>query len=215
MSDSRSSSERSSFDENSSESSGSERAEARQHFVIIENNDSDIKICPQEERPVDPDVQYSIGDLHGSSQKLIYFLIQVGLLEMDEINYKKMVDLYEKWGYQLLSVVVYKQQQNQAKFNILDMKKEELLSDLNQFKEILASAKVKGGPQHPLIRLIGDEMADRGHNDYFTLLILEKLQQNHVPYEIITSNHGAEFMAAYERDTDFDEHFYIDPSQVA
>ena len=47
-----------------------------------------------------------------------------------------------------------------------------------------------------LVRLIGDELADRGSNDYFTLKILEKMHAEKVPMEIILSNHGLEFLRA-------------------
>ena len=48
------------------------------------------------------------------------------------------------------------------------------------------------------IRIISDELADRGSNDYFTLKIFEKLHNNQVPFEIQLSNHGIEFIDAYE-----------------
>jgi hypothetical protein len=48
------------------------------------------------------------------------------------------------------------------------------------------------------VRLIGDELADRGNNDYFTLKILQKLHERGVGLEILLSNHSAEFIKAYE-----------------
>ena len=53
------------------------------------------------------------------------------------------------------------------------------------------------------IRLIGDELADRGSNDYFILKVLEKLQQHNVPVEILVSNHGIEFIETCEKHKDF------------
>ncbi len=51
------------------------------------------------------------------------------------------------------------------------------------------------------IRLIGDELADRGENDYYMLKLIEKLHQGGANLEILLSNHGLEF--TYERETQF------------
>ncbi|HHT9951726.1 TPA: Dot/Icm T4SS effector WipA [Legionella pneumophila] len=50
-----------------------------------------------------------------------------------------------------------------------------------------------------LVRLLGDEVADRGSCDYFTLIILDFLYQNQIAIKIILSNHGYEFIHAYEK----------------
>lgn len=49
-----------------------------------------------------------------------------------------------------------------------------------------------------LIRLLGDELADRGANDYLILKIIEFLNLNQVKMNILISNHGNEFLFAYE-----------------
>lgn len=48
------------------------------------------------------------------------------------------------------------------------------------------------------IRLLGDEVADRGCCDFFTLVLLNFIQANHVNVTILLSNHGIEFITAYE-----------------
>lgn len=53
------------------------------------------------------------------------------------------------------------------------------------------------------VRLLGDELADRGNNDYFTLKILEKMAESRVPVEVILSNHSVEFIEAYEKRDQF------------
>lgn len=49
-----------------------------------------------------------------------------------------------------------------------------------------------------LVRLIGDELADRGSNDYFTLRVLDLLHENGVQVHTNISNHSNEFVSAYE-----------------
>ena len=49
-----------------------------------------------------------------------------------------------------------------------------------------------------LVRLIGDELADRGSCDYFTLRMLDFLHKNKVDVNITVSNHSIEFITAYE-----------------
>ncbi|KTD57690.1 Dot/Icm T4SS effector Wip [Legionella shakespearei] len=69
-----------------------------------------------------------------------------------------------------------------------------VLEQLNQFIN-----KIAIKDREVLIRLIGDELADRGHCDYFTLRILDLFSQNHGRLAIIFSNHGYEFISAYEK----------------
>lgn len=49
-----------------------------------------------------------------------------------------------------------------------------------------------------LVRLIGDEVSDRGSSDYLTLELLAFLQKNNVPVRILVSNHGADFITSAE-----------------
>ncbi|WP_324607133.1 Dot/Icm T4SS effector Wip [Legionella adelaidensis] len=71
---------------------------------------------------------------------------------------------------------------------------------LDEFNQILSKIEFSNDC---LVRLIGDELADRGSNDYFTLKILEKLNEHKVPVEIIVSNHSIEFIEAYEKQDNF------------
>ncbi|HRD69356.1 MAG TPA: type IV secretion protein Dot [Legionella sp.] len=79
---------------------------------------------------------------------------------------------------------------NQAK---ADLKK---LDVVNQCNRLVKKLEVKD--KDVLVRLIGDELADRGPCDYFTLKILEFLGENNVNVDITVSNHSFEFIAAYE-----------------
>lgn len=115
----------------------------------------------------------SIGDMHGNALKLIYILIEEGILE-----------LHEKKTY----------------FELHRIYKEHPLTqkNLERFKTILDEASIKISRS---ITLIGDLLADRGNNDYFTLLILEKLFESHLDIDITLSNHDLEFIRNYEHST--------------
>ncbi|HAU1319411.1 TPA: type IV secretion protein Dot [Legionella pneumophila] len=64
----------------------------------------------------------------------------------------------------------------------------------NKFMEQIEIYDIK-----TLIRLLGDEVADRGSCDYLTLKILDFLYQNQIAINIVLSNHGYEFIHAYEK----------------
>lgn len=116
--------------------------------------------------------ELTIGDLHGNALKLLHFLVRQKVINLDEPEYVEFVKLYKK--------------------NNKEITKEDL--DV-LFENILA--KMTANPVGT-VRLIGDEFADRGANDYFTLKIIEKLNQLKVPYEIIASNHGIELISQAE-----------------
>src|SRR5580765_5689167 len=93
--------------------------------------------------------EFTIGDLHGNALKFLYFLVRHGILSISREQYKTLVKIYH------------------TPVDDLDH------NQLQQFKTILNQAKVNNKGK---IRLIGDEHADRGMNDYFTLKIIEKLE---------------------------------------
>ncbi|MFA5960147.1 MAG: Dot/Icm T4SS effector Wip [Tatlockia sp.] len=66
-----------------------------------------------------------------------------------------------------------------------------------KFNAILS--KLETVSEKTLVRLIGDELADRGSNDYYTLKLLGFLHTNKVNVNIIGSNHSNEFIRAYEQ----------------
>ncbi len=118
--------------------------------------------------------ELTIGDLHGNAIKLLYFLIKQSIVKnIDSIDYNKLINIYKK--------------------PVAKLEKQ----DLNLFKNILKKIKCTKN-QNSIVRLIGDELADRGNNDYFTLKILQKLHERGVGLEILLSNHSAEFIKAYE-----------------
>ncbi len=123
----------------------------------------------------------ALGDLHGNALKLIYVMIEEGVLKLHDDNppglsarakYMRLRDIYEL-GVDVLSK-----------------------HDIGKFKTIIDEASVY---TNKAVTLIGDEVADRGNNDYFTLLVLKKLNQGKVKLDITLSNHGLEFIKDYFR----------------
>lgn len=134
---------------------------------------------------LDPNVQLTIGDLHGNTLKFLFFLIKEGVMsfsgtdEEQKEQYNKIVEIYKKAG---------------------DITHQ----DLQSFEDILQTAVInKDNFDNVTVRLLGDEFADRGNNDYLTLLLLKRLDTKQgkdgcLPkLEIIYSNHGAEFVRFY------------------
>ncbi|MCK1859324.1 hypothetical protein MXE00_13165 [Legionella pneumophila] len=121
--------------------------------------------------------EITIGDLHGNAMKLMFMLVKHGIATNISIeDYNRLVEIYRTPTKGLTKEL------------------------LGEFNEILTKIKFNSDST---IRLIGDELADRGNNDYFTLKILEKLNEHTVPVEIIVSNHSIEFIEAYEKQDDF------------
>ncbi|WP_156812386.1 hypothetical protein [Legionella tunisiensis] len=114
----------------------------------------------------------SIGDIHGNALKLIYTLIEEGVLTLDKDQYEQIRDIY--------------------KTPVGNLTKEQI----ETFESIIAKAGVN---DQRAITLIGDELADRGNNDYFTLLVLKKLREANVDMDVMISNHSMEFIKDYER----------------
>lgn len=123
--------------------------------------------------------QLTIGDLHANALKFIHILLLHGICEISKEHYAQLQNLY----YSNITTV-----NDRLEFDSL----------INEHLKIINS--------HILIRLIGDELSDRGQNDYFILKIIEKLCDRFVQIEILFSNHGANFMLAHqEYEHNFDQ----------
>ena len=136
-----------------------------------------LEKCPQT-IAIDNLKQQSLtfGDMHGNAIKLIYLLIENGVMNLNESNYNHLNEIYKKQPHLLTP------------------------NDLEKFDSILHQARFH---ECGLIRLIGDELADRGNNDLFTLYILRVLHHHNIPFEIILSNHG--IVALYKFDQNDEE----------
>jgi len=131
-------------------------------------------------RNTDNSAHVSLGDIHGNALKLIYVMIEEGVMELSDdvdgmtaaMKYDALRDIYKKPVKQL------------------DEK------DLALFQKIINGTTVH---KEKAVTLIGDELADRGNNDYFTLLVLQKLKIADVNIDIMLSNHSVEFIRDYEK----------------
>lgn len=148
----------------------------RHEFI---NESVDIYQLPQVDKKYDGATEITIGDLHANSMNLMFMLVKHGIAtNINENEYNELVKIYK------------------TKVNDLTRK------DIDRFNTILSKIKFN---KNCLVRLIGDELADRGQNDYFILKILEKLDEHKVPVEILISNHSIEFIEATEKQNNFDE----------
>lgn len=113
--------------------------------------------------------ELTIGDLHANALKLLHFLILNQIIVMSKADFDSFVEIY-----------------NTAN-NLLDREK------LKKLSAIVDMIKVTD--ESITVRLIGDEVADRGSNDYFVLKLIKKLREKkNLELEILYSNHGQEFL---------------------
>ncbi|HAT8917499.1 TPA: Dot/Icm T4SS effector WipC [Legionella pneumophila] len=147
-------------------------AEQEKPYNELYVKQANLKQYPREINSYPPGVEITIGDLHGNALKLLYFLIRNDVIKIDKEDYKLFVNIYQKNPNELTT------------------------KDLSFFQIIVNSAEIN--TQHK-IRFLGDDLCDRGMNDYYTLVIYKKLDQANVPFEVILSNHGNFFLTAYER----------------
>jgi hypothetical protein len=120
----------------------------------------------------------TFGDLHANSLKFVYQMLHHGVIEMSEDDYNLFVSTYEK-------------------FDARKVTAKDMLALNACLKGITLSDAAE--KNDVLLRLIGDELADRGANDWITLKLLERLHHLGLPFEILLSNHGVEFIGTYER----------------
>lgn len=140
-------------------------------MALCYRGEADLNICP---RAINhPHSHVSIGDIHGNALKLIYTLIEEGVLHLSPNQYGALRDIYYKSTDKLTS------------------------EDLAKFRQIITEARIN---KKRAITLIGDELADRGQNDYFTLLVLKKLHNENTDINIMLSNHSVEFIRDYEKE---------------
>lgn len=157
---------------------------------LVKRDDIDIRQLPKPEEIITALGSITLGDLHGNTLKLLHFLFMHGVIRFKETikdqyaEYQKFVDAYEAIG----------------KLDLLGNADAETQRDLveycAQFTQCLGSLEVCA--PNTLVRLIGDELADRGACDYLTLKVLDVLQKAGVRLSILASNHGVEFIEFYE-----------------
>jgi hypothetical protein len=109
--------------------------------------------------------EMTVGDLHGNTLKWIYVCIQNGLMTLPEPQAACYIDLCHRYA------------------RAADL----TLQDIDDWEKLFQQATY-----HPkgLWRLLGDELADRGQNDYLTLLLMRQLVKKNVKFEVMLSNHN-------------------------
>ncbi|VVC74973.1 hypothetical protein AQUSIP_02470 [Aquicella siphonis] len=112
------------------------------------------------------------GDLDGNAIKFLYFLIREGILDLQPADYQKLVSIYQTPIERLSKAAI------------------------SEFHHVVSNAKIS--QPLPKIHMIGDDLADRGQNDLFTLFIYEKLNKEKADFEVLHSNHGAQFLKQYD-----------------
>lgn len=127
-----------------------------------------------DKQPIADDTRHvSVGDMHGNALKLIYHLIEEGFLTLrDPADYDTLKKIY--------TTPVHKLTQK----------------DIYLFERIINKSTCNNDRS---LTIIGDELADRGMNDYFTLLVLNKLHSSQVMVDIMLSNHSVEFLRDFEK----------------
>ncbi|NKB46712.1 MAG: hypothetical protein GKR77_02900 [Legionellales bacterium] len=130
-----------------------------------------------------PPNSITLGDAHGNTCKILYLLIQQGILTMEEIDYKIFVWIYSKRSYWQPIPSSIEDDLNTA--------------DLHNLQTVIAAIQLTPAAAGIKVRLIGDELSDRGNNDYFTILLLKHLIDLGIDIEFMMSNHGAEFLYHY------------------
>lgn len=127
--------------------------------------------------------EVTIGDLHGNAIKAIYFLVQTGVmvLEQGQKDYQRLYAIYKAQERENVTLPNYQLTIKGKKGQKLSTKQ------YHEFLSILKRAHLK-----PIscVNFIGDEFGDRGNSDTLTALVFEVLKDNAVPYRINVSNHG-------------------------
>ena len=205
------------------------------------HREANLSVCPQvlDEELRQHHDHFTLGDLHGNALKLIYTLIEEGVLSLsaeayDELHYiysdqtfEEVQDfaneLYDYMGadrFHALAlehgidsddpgarIKVFMRCETNEIAHLLELPAGQLGSSLDEFKASYRQVQdnitffkqiIEQAPLNTerAISLIGDELADRGRNDYLTLLVLAKLAP--LQRDVMISNHGVDFISAYE-----------------
>lgn len=128
-----------------------------------------------------PISQFTEGDLHANTIRLLECLMHYGIIEVDDDKYQLILQAYQR------------------SLNYPQLKdNNEILSHLLNKYVIVKNKKM-------LVRLIGDTVADRTGNDLFTLTVISKLVEAGANLRILISNHDINFMTSVLGATDLQE----------
>jgi hypothetical protein len=135
---------------------------------IISKSAVNIYVMPEPVTSPFKVTQVTCGDLHANLIKLLYCLIRNRVISMEGSTYDKLVILYHTPPHEW------------SKSYLLALK-----SHIVKFKVI---------NPYILVRLLGDELCDRGTFDLSILWFLEEFIRQNGLIEILASNHGFDFI---------------------
>jgi len=118
-------------------------------YIFDIRTDTDIDTKPSKIAPVDT-IAMTVGDLHASFTKFLYALVLDGIIDISSQNYSMLAELY---------------------YTPIESVTEALLEEFIQLIDSITLLNEKA-----LVRAIGDETGDRGMNDLYILLLLDKLR---------------------------------------
>lgn len=138
--------------------------------------------------------ELAIGDMHGNFMKLICSLQTVGVIDLSKKEYEglasleeehcKLMDTYDTKGIiEKTSLWHTSDKSNYSDF------RQALLKNHQNILNNIDKIKVTADNKKTLIRLIGDVLADRGANDYYTLYLIDHLAKQGLTFKISLSNH--------------------------
>lgn len=111
-----------------------------------------------------------IGDLHGNALKYIHFVLTNGLISWSRENYHVFSNIYDKDIHAITA------------------------EDIKILEQILSEI-IYVVPKAHILRSIGDDLCDRGKDDFMSLLLVKSYSQN-LDLRTMHSNHTAEFILA-------------------
>jgi len=126
--------------------------------------------------------EISIGDLHANAQKFSYFLNRHNIIRQTPEQFDLNKDIYK----------MNLQEQPEFAMQVVPL-----------YKQNIEGAQV--GNRNTFVRLIGDELTDRGQNDLWILYLIKKLHQENIPFEILASNHAVEALRCYYENLKYDD----------
>lgn len=167
---------------------------------LITRPQRDIYSYPPEIYPhSEEDGAITIADLHGNVLKPIYILISEGVITLSKEIYEKILaPLYQKAERRGVFLSSYYNWPTNK--TLWEGQEHPPLSeeDFNVFKtEVLAKIQLTG--YKPTIRLLGDDVCDRGGHDGLMLYARERLKNLGLVVEVIKSNHLLDFLRVWER----------------
>lgn len=132
--------------------------------------------------------ELTLGDLSGNTLLLLWTLLTAGIVEIDENNYRNFIELCAEINKNNANAVEPSETGIPGK-GILNIKKliPLTIEQANTFDVVLAAIRLKNS--NILLRLLGDELADRFDSDVLMIGLLYRLSVLAAPFKILASNH--------------------------